>query len=101
MKSSKLNELLAAIQNRENEERVSTLEREVAEEIEDSVTSDLFFTIPLVNIFSIMSKIDFLDIENYSNLLKNIIKGTTNAHENEEETLFLLYHIKAKDITML
>ena len=55
-----------------------------------------FFKLPLENIFSIVSKIDFYDIENYSNLLKNIIKGTTKEHENEKENLFLLYHIKAK-----
>ena len=44
----------------------------------------------------IVSKIDFNDIENYSNLLKNIIKGTIASHTNDKETLFLLYHIKAK-----
>ena len=48
------------------------------------------------NIFSIVSKIDFFDVENYSNLLKNIIQGTIKEHAKEKENLFLLYHIKAK-----
>ena len=65
MKSSKVSDLLKALQSRENEEIVSRLEKEVAEEIETSVASDLFFTIPLGNLFSIVSKIDFYDVENY------------------------------------
>ena len=37
-----------------------------------------------------------MDVANYSNLLKDIVKGAIIAHENEKETLFLSYHIKAK-----
>ena len=94
--STKINELLEAIHKKE-EKDIYSLEKEVAEDIEDSVECDLFFELPLENIFSIVSKIDFFEIENYSNLLKNIINGTNKAHANEKETLFLLYHIKAKD----
>ena len=95
MKTIKLDQLFEAIHNKERKD-ISSLEKEVAEEIENLVAYDSFFKLPLENIFSIVSKIDFLDIENYSNLLKNIIKGTTREHENEKENLFLLYHIKAK-----
>ena len=94
MKSTKLNKLFEAIHKKENKD-ITLLEEEVSEEIEDSVKFDSFFKLPLENIFSIVSKIEFLDIDNYSKLLKTIINGTIKAHENEKETLFLLYHIKA------
>ena len=96
MKSSKLPELLEAIHRQENEEEINSLEEEVAGRIEDFILHDSFFKLPLKNIFSIVSKVDFYDFENYSNLLKNIINGTIKEHENEKETLFLLYHIKVK-----
>ena len=67
MKTAQLNQLLEAIHNKEDKD-INSLEKEVAEEIEDSVECDSFFKLPLTNIFSIVSKIDFLDIENYSKL---------------------------------
>ena len=94
--ATKLNELFEAVHNKKNQEAIHLLEKEVAEEIEDIVACDSFFKLPLENIFSIVSKIEFFDIENYSNLLKNIIKGTTQTHVNDKETIFLLYNIKAK-----
>ena len=95
MKTTKLTELLEAIHKKDSND-IYSIEKEVAEEIEDSIASDSFFKLPLENIFSIVSKIDFLDVEDYSNLLKNIIKGTIKEHENDKDNLFLLYHIKAK-----
>ena len=90
-----INQLLELVHKKENKD-ISSLEKEIAEEIENSVECDSFYKLPLENIYSIVSKIEFLDVDNYSNILKNIIKGTIKEHENERETLFLLYHIKAK-----
>ena len=50
--TTKLNQLLEAIHKKENKD-ISSLEKEVAEEIEDIVKCGSFFKLPLENIFSI------------------------------------------------
>ena len=57
---TKLNQLFEAIQSKVNKD-ITSLEKEVADEIEDAVTCDTFFKLPLENIFSIVSNIEFLE----------------------------------------
>ena len=103
MKShTKLSELLEAIDKKEGRD-ISSIEKEVAEDIEEIVAkqSDSFFKLPLENIFSIVSKIDFLDVENYSNLIKNLIKGTINTHKMRKKPSFFYTISKQKVIKRL
>ena len=76
---------------------ISSYEEIVAENISEFSKIDSFFTLPLQNIFSILSKIDFSEIESNIKIIQNIIKSTIAYHMHEKEVLFLLEIIKIED----
>ena len=76
---------------------ISSYEEIVAENISEFSKIDSFFTLPLQNIFSILSKIDFSEIESNIKIIQNITKSTIAYHMHEKEVLFLLEIIKIED----
>ena len=62
-----------------------------------------FFQLPLTNINSVFSKIDFNIIDESNakvGLLQNFIKNTIESHLDEKETLFLLYSIDPSSLSL-
>ena len=57
-----------------------------------------FFSLPLNNILSVVSKIDLLEQEDPISFIQTIIKQTLTYHPKERETLLLLHSLKVNDI---
>ena len=74
-------------------EVINTYEDLLSEEIEELSTNDFFFHLPLNNIFSVISKVDFSEIEENDKtieIIQNIIKNIINKHFEEKETILIL-----------
>ena len=83
---------------------IKKLEDIIIENIEDISSNLTFFKLPLINILSIISKIDFNQINNNDvmmHLLQDIIKNTVKAHSEEKETLLLLQNIDFNTVSNL
>ena len=64
--------------------------------VEELSKNENFFTLPLKNIFSVISKFDFIGIEENDKILEtiqNIIKNIINKHFDEKETLLILQNL--------
>ena len=75
---------------------IESYEKLLIENVEELSTNTNFFNLPLTNIFSVISKIDFNDIgENNKiiEIIQNIIKNTIEKHFNEKETILILQNI--------
>ena len=59
-----------------------------------------FFNLPINSILSIVSKVDFTKIEDYIGSIISLITETIKAHPIEQETLFLLYSLDFKPLTL-
>ena len=61
-----------------------------------------FFNLPLKNIFSVISKVDFNSIETNDKtleIIQNIIKNTINKHFEEKETILILQELKMETLS--
>ena len=62
-----------------------------------------FFKLPLNTIFSVISQIDFSDIDDEKeqfNILHNFVKNTVENHMKEKESIFLLYFIDPNQLSI-
>ena len=87
------------INGKNRKDAIDALEENLIDNIEELSKSDDFFTFPLTNIFSVISKVVFSNLNEKSvalNVIKNIVQKTIKAHFNEKETLLLIHNI---DIT--
>ena len=81
------------IQKPNTKEAIQILEEQLSKEIEELSKDENFFILPLKNIFSVISKIDFNEIkeeeeENNNKIIEiiqNIIKNIINKHFQEKE----------------
>ena len=74
------------------------------ENIEELSQNNAFFSLPLNLIFSIISKISFVNIENKDKkveTLRNIIKNTILFHYQEKESLLILQNFNTETISNL
>ena len=100
---SSINSIIEKLENEikgENrEEIINQYEQDILrEDIEEISNNEKFFSLPLQNIFSIISKIDFNAIKEKEvngelnmftiEIIQNIIKNLMNAHSEEKETVF-------------
>ena len=84
------------INERNRKDAIDNLEEMLSENVEELSKNEKFFYIPLKNIFSVISKVNFNSIDESDNgfeILQNIIKNTINAHYEEKETLLILQNI--------
>ena len=101
-KKYQMNSFIQSIVKNLNEELMDTNRKNIIDMYEEKLSrnfenlsnSESFFDLPINNILSIISKVNFSDIETNLPKLIEIIKKTISSHKNEKETLFLLDCIK-------
>ena len=94
--SEVVKEMSEEIKGQNRKEVIDNYEEKCANDIGELSKNDEFFSFPLPNIFSIISKVDFNTISEEYNaieILHNLIKNTIKAHFDEKETLLLLQNI--------
>ena len=88
--------LVHEINGKNRNDSIETLEEILSESVEDFSKNQNFFHLPLSNIFSIISRINFNSLDENDDILgilHNIISNTVKAHSTEKETLLLLHSI--------
>ena len=81
---------------------VNTCEELLSEEIEELSKYKNFFNLPLKNIFSVISKVNFNEIEENDKtieIIQNIIINTINKHFEEKETILILQNLNIKTLS--
>ena len=81
------------INGKNRKDEIVILEEMLIQNIDELSENYDFFHLPLTNIFSIISKIDFSSISEKNSFFKIFVKNTIRAHFEEKETLFLLSSI--------
>ena len=83
-----------------NQENRSDLIKEYEELLSDNIEEisnrKSFFKLPLKNILSIVSNVNFYAFSNCVQIMKNIIKNTISAHKEEKETIYLIQNMECK-----
>ena len=85
------------INNDKRADSIQNCEEALSENPVETSKTFAFYQLPLQNIFSVISKIDFFQIDDIVNVMQNFIKNTVRAHKEEKESLFLLQVFNTKD----
>ena len=84
-----------------NDEIIQKNEELLSQNVEEISNSDSFFSLPIKNILSIISKIDFSLVENNVKCITDIIRSFIKNRSNEEkEAIQLLNVINVDSINM-
>ena len=92
------------IKGKNRKDAIDVLEDQLTENIEELSKNEIFFDLPLNNIFSVISKVDFNQIEENDKIIEiiqNIIKNIINKHFEEKETILILQNLNIKTISFL
>ena len=84
------------INNKNDKVEIGVLEDQLSKIIEELSINENFFNLPLINIFSIISKVNFNEIEEKDKMIEiiqNIIKNLINKHFEEKETILILQNL--------
>ena len=95
--------LYKEINGRNRSDSVEILEELLCENVEEFTQNENFFNLPIANILSVISRIDFNLLDKNSdnlNIIRDIISNTVKSHYDEKETLLLLYSINTETIPM-
>ena len=74
-----------------NEAKVESIEKFIAESIDEAVEEELFFTLPTNEIIKIIQKSDVSNVETYSSIISRMCKA------KGEETALVLNAVKAEE----
>ena len=91
-----IDKLSKEIKGRKSKHVIDKLEETLSKNVKELSNNEHFFQLPLSNIFSVISKINFNSIEENGKIFEiihNIIKNTVNAHFEEKETILLLQYV--------
>ena len=86
--------LLHEIKENPSSNQIKIYEKQISQNIEQISSNDLFYKLPLVSIFSILSNVDIISIDDILLFYKNVIQNTIKEHSNEKECIFLLQLIQ-------
>ena len=89
------------INGKNRKEALEIFEDELIENIEELSKNTDFFNLSLTNIFSVISKVKFDEIEENDNIMviiQNIIKNLIKYHSKEKETILILQNINIETI---
>ena len=98
-----VDELKKEINGRHQIDVVANLEEIISENAKEISKIENFFKLPLKNIFSVISRINFNSIDESDDgfeLLQNIIKNTIIAHYEEKETPLILQNINISQVSL-
>ena len=91
------------INERNRKDIIDNLEEMLSENVKEISKNENFFQLPLKNIFSVISKINFNSIgesDDRYEILQNIIKNTINSHYEEKETLLILQNVDISQLSL-
>ena len=94
-------ELEKEIKGGHSKEKIESYETKLSKEVEKLSKIENFFNLPLNNIFSVISKVDFDefdDNEKILNIIQSFIKNTIKKHSGEKETILILQNLNTKTI---
>ena len=89
------------IKGNNRKEEIEAIEEQLSKETEQLSKNQIFFNLPLKNIFSVISKFDFNLIEENDKIIEiiqNIIKNIINSHFEEKETILILQYLNITTI---
>ena len=95
-----LSKYLLEINGQNQKSDVNKIEQNLGENIEELSKNRNFYKLPLTNIFSVLSKINFIETDDYLELLKTLIRNTIESHKEEKETLLLLENINTSNLML-
>ena len=84
------------LQKGNRREAIEVFEEQLSENIKELSEYENFFNLLLNNIFSVISKVDFNEMEENDksiDIIKNIIKNLINKHFEEKETILILQNL--------
>ena len=90
------------IKEKNRKEVIESCEELLTENFEEISSQANFFNLPLNNIFSVISKVDFNEIEENDKIIEfitNIIKNIINKHFEEKETILILQNLNITTIS--
>ena len=90
------------IKGNKRTEKIEKYENLLSERIEKLSQNEDFFNLPLLNILSIISKVDFEKIEEKDKIveiIKTIITGIISKHFEEKETILILQKLNTQTIS--
>ena len=90
------------IKGKKRKEAIEVLEEQLSENIEELSKNENFFNLPLNHIFSVISKVDFNEIEESDKIIEiiqNIIKNIISKHFEEKETILILQNLNITTIS--
>ena len=97
-----LNNYLEEIKGDNRKVIINVYEEELSKAIEELSKNEDFFKLPLNNIFSILSKVDFNlqeESDKIIEIIQNIIKNIIKVHSDEKETILILQNLNTKTIS--
>ena len=104
MKIRQIIKILAEeIKEKNRQDVIESYEAIISENFQELSYCENFFKLPLKNIFSVINKIDFNEIDEDDQIIETIqefIKNTIKFHFEEKETLLILQNINTKRITL-
>ena len=89
------------INGQKRKDIIKLLEEQLSENIEELSKNQIFFNLPLNNIFSVISKVDFDEIDEIGKLIEiiqNITKNIVKSHFEEKETILILQNLNTTTI---
>ena len=89
--------LLHEIKENPTSNRIKLLEKQISQNFEQISSNNLFYKLPLSNIFSIISNVEINGIDDILLFYKNIVQNTIKEHSNEKECIFLLQLIQCSN----
>ena len=90
------------IKGKNRKENISLLEEMLSENVEKLSKNENFYHLPLNNIFSVISKVDFSEIEENDKIIEiiqTIIKNIIDKHNDEKETILILQNLNTETIS--
>ena len=84
------------IKSDNHKELINEFKSLLFENVEELSKNENFFNLPLNNIFSVISKVDFNEIEENDKIIEiiqNFIKNIINKHFEEKETILILQNL--------
>ena len=96
----KIKQLRLIYENNHLDEEKNKLENELSKNIEELTKTKSFFNLPLKLIFSIISKVNFIDDDYSIELIESIITNTIKSHSNEKEAILILQFLHTEDLKL-
>ena len=97
-----LQKLEEEIKGENRNDTVSSFEQLLSENVEELSKNDFFCNLPLKNIFSVISKVDFNEIEENDKIIQiitSIIKNIIKKYSEEKETILILQNLNLTTIS--